>query len=300
MKAAGVVAVASGLCAWSCARLGVPLVQANLPPAAIYQRGTNQFAQADFYKPAEAKTNEPAYALAPLILQEVAGAGEPLSQPDRFGTLNLSNGLWALDRSPPCVYWHADVVTIGGKARARLAYLWFYPGATARLRRAPCREASDQGDGSLVVQGVRLTLNSAGQPVIWETLTDSSGARLIFVSQSLEAAAAARFGKALPGRRYAVERSITEAPDVIVARVIDDGPVAMGPIIYLSAGTRSVSTLICRCMPAQVKTLRTTTTYDLLPLPAIPSDLLPPTPAFWPRDAAGDNGLEQWLRLPNF
>jgi hypothetical protein len=150
------------------------------------------------------------------------------------------------------------------------------------------------------VQGVRLTLNSVGRPAIWEVLEDSSGAGLVFVSQSLEAAAAARFGKALPGRRFAIERSTQAAPKVVVARVIDDGPVGMGPIVYLSAGTRTVSTLICRCMPAQVKTLRTTAAYDLLPLPAIPRDLLPLTPGFWPGDVATDNRLEKWLRLPGF
>ena len=78
------------------------------------------------------------------------------------------------------------------------------------------------------MQGIRITLNSAGQPAIWEVLADGSGAELIFVSQSLEAAALAEFGKPLPGRRYAIERSVEEAPSVVVARVIDDGPMAHG------------------------------------------------------------------------
>ena len=54
-------------------------------------------------------------------------------------------------------------------------------------------------------------------------------------------------------------------PDVIVVRVIDDGPVPLGPIIYLSAATRQVSALVCRCMPAQARRLLATRTYDLLP-----------------------------------
>ncbi len=308
MRIALAVTGALGLCALSCARFHLPPIPPGLAPVEIYQRATNQFAQADFYKPAESKTNEPAFALAPLILQEVEGAGEPLSQPDRFGTLSLSNGLWALDPSRPSVYWHADTVTLSGRSHARLAYWWFYSLGSARSASAPYLQSSGQREGGLMAQGLRLTLNSAGQPAIWEVLADSSGAGLVFVSQSLEAAAAARFGKALPGRRYAVERSVQEAPKAIVARVIDDGPVAMGPIVYLSAGTRSVSTLICRCMPAQAKTLRTTATYDLLPLPAAASDLLSQTPGtepdsrpnFWAGDVDTDNRLEQWLRLPGF
>ena len=331
-KAAAVVVGVLGCFAWGCAGPHPDPAGAPLPKATIYQRATNQFAQADFYKPAEPKTNELAFALAPLVLQEVTGATAQANPPDRFGTLSVSNGLWVLDCSHPSVYWHADTVTLGGKAHARLAYWWFYPSwglelghseAATTPHPGPLPEgeggssaakgaiASSPSDGSwgaarserapyLQVQGVRLTLNSAGQPAIWEVLADSSGARLVFVSQSLEAAAAARFGKALPGRRHAIERSVEEAPEVVVARVIDDGPIAMGPIVYLSAGTRTVSTLICRCMPAQVKTLRTTATYDLLPLPAIPSDLLPLTPGFWPGEAATDNRLEKWLRLPVF
>ncbi len=156
------------------------------------------------------------------------------------------------------------------------------------------------------MQGIRITLNSAGQPALWEVLTDSSGAELIFVSHSLEAAALAEFGKPLPGRRYAIERSMEEAPNVIVARVIDDGPVAMGPMVYLSAGTRTVSTLICRCMPAQVRKLVATATYDLLPFQSGPTNslitqanaLLKERTAFWPGEHPGEERLEQCLRLP--
>ena len=64
-----------------------------------------------------------------------------------------------------------------------------------------------------------------------------------------------------------------QAPDVVVARVIDDGPVAAGPIVYLSAGTRAVSTLICRCMPAQARKLLATSTYDLLPFQIAATEL---------------------------
>ena len=155
----------------------------------------------------------------------------------------------------------------------------------------------------LTVQGIRITLNTNGQPVIWEALADSSGAELIFVAQSLEAAALAEHGQPPPGRRHAIERSTQEAPKVIVARVIDDGPIAMGPIVYLSAGTRDISTIICRCMPAQAKKLLDTSTYELLPLNALTVQSLltqakePAT--FWPDVQRGDDRLDRRLRLPS-
>jgi hypothetical protein len=258
-----------------------------LPRAEIYQRATNEFAQADFFKPAEPKTNDLIFSLAPLILQEVNGGKEPLSRPDRFGTLSLSNGVLVLDRSRPAIYWQADNVQLKGKAHLRLSYLWCYALASA---------AQDAGPAGLPLQGIRVTLNSAGQPVIWEVLADSSGTELIYISQSLEAAAAAEFGNPLPRRRYSIERSPEAAPKVVVARVIDDGPVAMGPIVYLSAGTREVSTLICRCMPAQAKKLMGTSVYDLLPVQALPAGV---PPALWPPDPPTSHPLEDSLRLPS-
>ena len=155
-------------------------------------------------------------------------------------------------------------------------------------------------------QGIRVTLNSAGQPVIWEVLAIAPGAEPIYVSRSLEAAAVAEFGQPLPGRHYAIERSLEEVPNVIVARIIDDGPVAMGPVVYLSAGTRAVATLICRCMTAQAKRLLGTSAYDLLPFPTTAAQplltqakaLAKEETAFWPGDPPSSAQLEKRLRLP--
>jgi hypothetical protein len=155
------------------------------------------------------------------------------------------------------------------------------------------------------LQGIRVTLSLAGAPVIWEVLADGTGAELIYVSRNLEAAAAAEFGKPLPERRYTIERSLEDAPNVIVPRIIDDGPVTMGPIVYLTAGAREVATLICRCMPAQAKSLLGTSVYDLLPFQAAAPSLLTQarTPAreqtaFWPGDPPNGQQLEKCLRLP--
>jgi hypothetical protein len=293
MKTMAVLATALGLyaCGWD-----------NLPAepmrAEIYQRVTNEFAQADFYKPAEPKTNDLASSLAPLILQEVKGGKEPLSRADRFGALSLSNGVLVLDRSHPAIYWQADNVQLHGRAHTRLSYLWCYALAPASQYAGPT---------GLPLQGFRVTLNSTGQPVIWEVLADSSGAEVIYVSQSLEAAAAAEFGKSLPGRRFAIERSPEEAPNAVVARIINDGPMVMGPIVYLSAGTRDITTLICRCMPAQAKKLLDTSVYDLLLAETLDARsflmqaraLTRERTAFWPGDKLAGDHLELPLRLPS-
>jgi hypothetical protein len=295
MKTSPLLALVLGSCAWACVHIHAGQGQPASSYADIYRRVTNEFAEAWFFKPAEAKTNDLAFTLAPLILQEVTHAADPLARPDWFGALSLSNGFLTLDRSRPAIYWQADAVRLKGKEHARFAYVWCYsPGA------------SGQGESALALQGIRITLNSSGQPAIWEALADSSGAELIFVSQSLEAAALAEFGKALPARRYALERSVEEAPNVVVARVIDDGPAAMGPFVYLTAGTREASTLICRCMPAQARKLLATRTYDLLPAQSGSANSLITQAralsneriAFWPGDGMGEGRLEKCLRLP--
>jgi hypothetical protein len=298
-----------GVCAWACVNLHADQGHAPLPGADIYQRATNEFAAACFFKPAEEKTNDLAFTLAPLILQEVSGVIERFSRIDRFGTLSLSNGIPTLDLSRPAIYWQADSVQLKGKVHARFTYVWCYTAAARGSERGPgtANPSPAPAEAGLALQGIRITLNTNGQPVIWEALADSSGAELIFVSQTLEAAALAEHGKPLPERCHAIERSTEAAPRVIVARVIEDGPVAMGPFVYLSAGTRGVSTLICRCMPAQAKKLLATSSYDLLPLQpmtmqsllAQASALAKPQTAFWPGDQRTNDRLERCLRLPS-
>jgi hypothetical protein len=116
------------------------------------------------------------------------------------------------------------------------------------------------------VLGVRITLDSQGLPVIWEVLDDRAGPRVIFVSQSLEEKAKKAFGPHSAGRHLAIEQPPGVAPDVVVARVIEDGPVAMGPIVHVTAKPCDISTVICRCMPTQARQLVGTKYYELKPL----------------------------------
>src|ERR1019366_1741728 len=99
MKMTAVLAGALGLCV--CGRVGFHAgpAHAAVPYAEVYQRATNEFAEAEFFKPAETKTNDLAFSLAPLILQQVKGANEPFSLPDQFGALSFSNGVPSLDPS---------------------------------------------------------------------------------------------------------------------------------------------------------------------------------------------------------
>ncbi len=276
-----------------------PALAEDTPPvvryAEVYGRSTNLFAEAVFFKPAEGRGSELSSQLAPLIIQEVKGGNRAVVlEQDAFGSLSFTDGLPALARARPAIYASLDVAQLNGKPHTRLTYLWCYS-----------LEPGPPGAG-LPLQGIRMTLDAAGKPAVWEVLAEDCGAELIFVSQDLESAALAQFGKPLPGRRYALERSVTEAPTVIVARVLEDAPVAMGPIVYLRAGTRSVSTVICRCTAAQVKRLAATRAYELqfcqgasaTPVVALARTRAGSPTAFWPGEEPDGSRLERCLRLP--
>jgi hypothetical protein len=211
----------------------------------IYDRMKLEYAAADLLKPAESgQTNTLAFALAPLIIRELSGA-EANAEKARRDSTETSFPRVVTDRFVRVEYLE-EKVAVRGRLHDRLTYLW---------------GAADRGQA-----GIRITLDRAGQPVVWEILADSTGMEIVCVSQSLEISAAAEFGAALPGRRFVIEREMDKAKDVIVARVIEDGQVPMGPIVHWSAGTGDIGTVICRCMPIQVRQLVRQGFYELSPV----------------------------------
>ena len=229
------VAVALGAMT-GCATRKVVLSTSQRVP--IRERAEAHFVRAFYLKPAETNNaTVQARQLAPLLIVE---APDTSTLPDFPATT-----------THPRIFFQPSRTILNGKQHEQMAYWWTYPRNSSRSR------------GALPAQGVRITLNSDGRPVIWEVLAETSGAAVIFVAQSLEAQAAREFGAPLKGRRFAVERSLTDVPDVVVARMIEDGPVTMGPIIYLRAGTRDVTTVICRCMDAQARELAGQQEYEL-------------------------------------
>lgn len=263
--------------------------------AELNARATNIFNDSWLLKPREdGATTDLSWSLAPLFLKEArspARASVPQADP-------LARDPWPALQTPlRAVYVSTDAIEIHGRTHARVTYLWQSPGF----------EPANQLAGVARLQAVRITLGSNGQPVIWEVLSDSSNQTLCYVARSLEEAARREHGAALPGCRYAIEAGPASAPRVVVARILEDGPVAMGPILYLAADGRDVTTLICRCMPAQAKAVRAAHTYDLVQLPPnqplLPLDSLRlavgPHPAFWPGMTEAPERLVRMLRLPS-
>jgi hypothetical protein len=233
----------------------------------IQARVTARFDNTVLFKPADSGSNSAvALRLAPLIIQEVTDTNAASLWRDQFDS----------GASGPLVVSESGTIAVNGRSHDQISYSWTYAAS------APSTKSVRKS------QGVHLTLNAAGEPVIWEVLEDSSGADILYVAQSLELAARAEFGPPLAGRKFSIERSLADAPDTVVANVIDDGPVPMGPVVYLSQGSRDVSTVICRCMASQGGTLLGQTNYELaltVPQKGTPGKFPPAQ-------------LEQRLRLP--
>ena len=225
-------------------------------PESMAARARLEFVHAVLFKPLPELLPEGLPGIfAPLFLYE-------LRRPDDAAVDELARlgqafpGLLhpGIEGPLPVVHVVEDQVLLAGEWRSRVSYLWLQPRVSA------------EGQKAFTSQGVRITLNGAGHPALWEISVDSSRARLVFVSASLEQAAEAAHGLALPGRRFAIEADPREAQGTVVARVLDDGPSPMGPIIYVRPETSDIVTLTCRCMPSQVRSIARTEEYDLLVL----------------------------------
>ncbi|MFO0973979.1 MAG: hypothetical protein U1A27_11150 [Phycisphaerae bacterium] len=257
-----------------CGQPGGPAADRSPPDADRIVASTHQtFHRAIYYKPADDVAAERA-ALAPLIVQELAGrrAAHIASRPgNAAGT--------------PTIYRVESVARLSRGAYRQLAYAWAYPG---RRRADPPRWRT-----------VRVTFASDGAPAIWEAFADDDPARRIFVSAALESRAALENGPPLPGRRFSIERSLADAPQAVVPRTLADGPQPMGPFVYLDAALR-FTTLLCRCMPSQFDQADETLNYRLVDFdPADPAAgmTIPIAPDLALGGEPADS-LDRLLRLP--
>ena len=223
-------------------------------------REAPRFRQAVLYKPKEEELPESLRPFAPLFVREVshdAAAGA-----SRFSA-----------------YFRSDTVSIQGKDYDRVTIAWCKPGPCTCF--LPC--------------AVRIIVGSDGFPIVWEALPSDSDSPVLYISESFEKKAADRFGPPLSGRRFSAERAVSETPRVMVADVLPDGPVPMGPYIYLSAPPdHEIATLLCRCSPSRVEEFTATAYYESVVL----GDRLQPAPRPVPSLLEFRADLAQLLRWP--
>ena len=246
----------------------------QLDLSAILSRKDRIFENGFLYKPGFAPDDSLSARLAPLLVQEASRT--VIIDEKSTLTVHATEGTLALPQG--------DYV--------QLTYVW---------RRVSC----PGGSATRSLQGFRMTLNSAGTPVLWECLPEPNGTQAVFVSRSLEEAALRCHGAPLPGRRFSIEAAVDQRPPLLVAGVVDDGPTPMGPIVYLEAKTGAITTFLCRCSTAQVRNVSATALYTLQPAESLSLSLaeLPEITALTQRQVhwllSPATALPRRLRLPD-
>ncbi|MCX8155140.1 MAG: hypothetical protein N3J91_01600 [Verrucomicrobiae bacterium] len=249
-----------------------PVAAAQAAWEEVYARATQPAGAVLLFKPVTQDTQRLASVLAPFILQSTGTDGtEVTRQRAAFGVpLSGRRG------TNPVVYYREGKLPWGGLIHTQMTYLWIY-------------SASSPGE-ELPVQGVRITLNQQGFPVIWEMLAAPQRRQEVYVAGSVEHAALQQWGGRLAGRRFVVEPAPEAAPSLVMPLVVEDAPVVFGPMIYLERSTRGPHAVICRCMPALATQIVDTVYYDLA---AWPADA-------WKRLRQRREGLEMVKRLEAF
>lgn len=257
---------------------------------AFYERAHAGFAKALLHKPRDGSMHGQPFELAPLLVHEAArGALDG----NRFGALEeAAEGVVRVNANLQTVYVESGKTDIGGISYDTLTYRWFYSMDT------PCGP-------SIVEKAQRVVLGVDGFGLVHETMSaelssaGDDGVRTLFVSASFESAAATYHGRALDGRRFACERSLEDVPETVVVAVVEDGPIPMGPYVYVSAPTGRITTLLCRCSPSQMDEVVESAYYDLVPFDRV-IGLLAQTQLYRASvDAMLDRPLDEVLRWPH-
>jgi len=217
-----------------------------------YAKAEARFENATLFKPRDELSAPVGPELCPLIVEQQYCSAYDAPRHCGFGSVMVSpNGTPTIDSSFPAVYVNPCTVRLNAIEYSQLEYVW-------------ARESHD-AKSRIVWRGIRTTFDSEGFPLAWEILDSGHELKLIFVSISLELAAVDRVGGPLPGRRFASETSITMAPDFVVAGTVEDGPIPLGPYVYISARPSVITALLCRCSPSGVDRFIDSRYYDVRP-----------------------------------
>ncbi len=191
---------------------------------------------ARYFKPNTESASVSALALefAPLVVQEAGGMSS-------YGDAGEEN-------SSPAMIVDIKRVGMGDSDYDQITYQWLV---------------------SKKVRGLRITVGQDGFAAAIEVIQPGASHRRVFVSKSMEAAARAAYGEPLAGRRYAVEPTIESAPHVLVVGTFGDGPIPMGPFVYVNAAI-DVAAIRCRCSDSLVDAFSQESVYELLPIDAMP------------------------------
>ena len=207
-------------------------------PAAAEDAGI-RFKRARIFLLSDSDRKSPEHLLAPIIVHET-GINSEAKQPDWTGG----------EEKERRVYLLRSEVQINGTPHPQFTYCWRYEtsGRPARI--------------------LRMTIDSSGYPAIFEVFSGAGELTALYASRGIEEAAAKEQTAVLPGKHYSIEGN----SEIKVAGLVEDGPVPMGPLVYVTAGDRQIVSLSCRCSPSRIDKADVSLHYGLVtsdgPIPA--------------------------------
>ena len=190
-----------------------------------------RFKRARIFLLSDSDRKSPEHLLAPIIVHET-GINSEAKQPGWTGG----------EEKERRVYLLRSEVQINGTPHPQFTYCWRYEtsGRPARI--------------------LRMTIDSSGYPAIFEVFTGAGELTALYASRGLEDAAAKEQDSVLPGKQYNIEGN----SGIKVTGLVEDGPVAMGPLVYVAAGDRRIVSLNCRCSPSRIDKADDSLRYKLI------------------------------------
>ncbi len=213
----------------------------ELPAESPADNGEVHFDLARIYLPQGSDREKQAHLLAPIIVHQAAEETSPWGHPKG---------------GKPQVHLQRSEINIKGISCPQLSYSWEYEPAPGK---PPSRRI------------LRMTLDSRGYPMIFELYAGEKEPAALYVSRSLEEAAANEQGEPLAGRQFCIEADRGPA----LSGIVDEGPVPMGPLAYFDSPGRKNVALTCRCSPSKITRTAGSHRYELVEAPANSS---PPAP----------------------
>lgn len=184
---------------------------------------------------------------APVLVQEVAPASGPEAadyepEVDRIGSFRLEAEDGArgrddarteprpvVDVSRPASYAYVTRLPLHGHQLTQLVYTFWYP-EHPKLKGFVDLEAGE-------IEGItlRITLDAAGEPRLYETIYNCGCFHRLFVDRRLEEAAAAQYGPPQGDRPYSIQRSVDGRIDWIVPELVEVDPRGR-PFFFVRSG----------------------------------------------------------------